>query len=204
VRRSNQLAGFILAGGQSSRMGRDKALLELGGVPLVLHMARLLEPRVAPVTIIGPPERYTALGLHAVPDDRTGLGPLGGLATALRVSQHEWNLVVGCDLPYLTREWLDWLMARALDSTADALVPESARGLEPLCAMYRTRCLATFTAALDRGERKLTDVVARLALERITATQWKPFDASGTLFRNMNTPAGYQQARARLEGKTPG
>ena len=72
-----QVAGFILAGGQSSRMGCDKALLEIAGVPLLVRTARLLEPRVAGVTVIGPPERYAALGLRVVPDDRAGLGQIG-------------------------------------------------------------------------------------------------------------------------------
>ncbi len=201
VRRFEQAAGFILAGGQSSRMGRDKALLEFGGVPLLVRTARLLEPRVAAVTVIGPAERYAALGLRVVPDDHPGLGPLGGLATALRISRSEWNLVVGCDLPYLTGMWLDWLIARAVDSLADAVVPESARGLEPLCAMYRGRCAGVLADALARDVRKLTDAVAALAMEKIPAAQWKAFDSSGALFRNMNTSADYEEARARLEGK---
>ena len=199
-----QVAGFILAGGQSSRMGRDKALLEIAGVPLLVRTARLLEPRVAGVTVIGPPERYAALGLRVVPDDRAGLGPLGGIATALRISSSEWNLVVGCDLPYLTGEWLDWLIARARASPADAVVPESARGLEPLCAIYRARCAPTLAAALARGVRKATDAVAALAMEKVTVGQWRAFEAGGALFQNMNTPDDYQQARARLEGKAAG
>ncbi len=204
MRRFNQLAGFILAGGQSSRMGRDKALLEIAGAPLLVRTARLLESRVAAVTVVGPPERYAALGLRIVPDDCAGVGPLGGLATALRISSSEWNLVVGCDLPYLTGEWLDWLIARALGSTADAVVPESERGLEPLCAIYRTRCARALEAGLDRGEHKVTDVVGALVLEKVTAAQWKAFDAGGALFKNMNTLADYEEARARLEGKAAG
>ena len=199
-----QVAGFILAGGQSSRMGCDKALLEIAGVPLLVRTVRLLEPRVAGVTVIGAPERYAALGLCVVPDDRAGLGPLGGIATALRISLSEWNLVVGCDLPYLTGEWLDWLIARARASPADAVVPESARGLEPLCAIYRARCAPTLAAALARGVRKATDAVAAPAMEKVTAGQWRAFDVGGALFQNMNTPADYQQARARLEGQAAG
>ena len=202
MRRFEQVAGFILAGGASSRMGRDKALLEIGGVPLLVRIARLLTPRVAAVKVIGPPERYAALGFPVVPDDRPGQGPLGGLLTALRTSSSEWNLVVGCDLPHLSGEWLEWLIARGLESPAEAVVPETERGLEPLCAMYRSSCAAALAAAFSQGERKLTEVVSRLTLEKITATQWKAFDPDRVLFKNMNTPADYEQARARLEGKT--
>jgi len=194
------MAGFILAGGASSRMGRDKALLEIGGLPLLVRTARLLEPLVANVTVIGPPERYAALGLRVVPDDTTAVGPLAGLATALRISRSEWNLVVGCDLPYLSAQWLEWLMARALASRADALVPETSRGLEPLCAIYRARCASAVAAAIARGERKVIDVVAKLALEKLRPDEWQAIDAEGALFKNMNTPADYEEARARLEG----
>ncbi len=183
-------------------MGRDKALLEIGGVPLVVRITRLLEPRVVAVTLIGPPERYTALGLRVVPDDRAGLGPLAGMATALGISRSEWNLVVGCDLPYLTGEWLDWLITRALGSTADAVVPESERGLEPLCAMYRAHCARALEAALDGGERKVSDVVSTLTLEKVSAARWKALDAGA--LKNMNTLADYEEARARLEGKAAG
>ena len=84
MKRYRQVAGFILAGGASSRMGRDKGLLDFGGVPLILHTARLLEPLVAEVTVIGSPDRYAKLGVRAMPDgvrtqggsDRVSRGPL--------------------------------------------------------------------------------------------------------------------------------
>ena len=109
MKRYSQVAGFILAGGASSRMGRDKGLLDFGGVPLILHTARLLEPIVAQVTIVGSPSKYAKLGLHAIADDaraqggpdRPGRGPLAGIAAALTATHSRWNLIVACDLPYL-------------------------------------------------------------------------------------------------------
>jgi molybdenum cofactor guanylyltransferase len=200
------VAGFVLAGGQSLRMGRDKALVELGGEPLVVRMVRLVERVAKPVRVIAPPERYAHLGLDVVPDDRPGLGPLGGIATALRVSTFDWNLVVGCDLPYLTAEWLVFLAGRARGSSAWAVVPESSRGLEPLSAMYHRRARAAFTEALDRGRRKLTEALAGLpqgALERILPAEWKSFDSGGWRFKNMNAPGDYEEAVRRL-GKQRG
>ncbi|HJY88614.1 MAG TPA: molybdenum cofactor guanylyltransferase [Candidatus Acidoferrales bacterium] len=201
MKRYAQVSGFILAGGASSRMGRDKALLEIDGEPLLVRTARLLEPLVADVTVIGRPERYAALGLRAVPDDTSGRGPLGGIVTALRVSGTEWNLIVGCDLPYLNRAWLELLITRALASPADALVPETRRGLEPLCAMYRARSAAALGSAVTRGEHKVTDAVAKLAIEKLGPAEWGPIDPEGELFKNMNTPADYEEVRAQLEGK---
>ena len=89
------VAAFILAGGTSERMGQDKALLELGGAPMVTRMERLAQPYVASVAIVAPQERYAQLGLHIVPDRWPGAGPLGGIATALgldkcRMEPHPW------------------------------------------------------------------------------------------------------------------
>src|SRR5580704_15223842 len=105
-------------------MGRDKGLLEFGGVPLLLHTARLLEPLVAEVTVVGTPRRHAALGLHAIADggdahtrggpDQLSRGPLTGIATALAATHLPWNLILACDLPYLSTKWLDWLLSRAL------------------------------------------------------------------------------------------
>jgi molybdopterin-guanine dinucleotide biosynthesis protein A len=195
----SEISGFILAGGASSRLGRNKALVELGGQPMLRRMAGLLDPLVAHVVVIGPPEEYAGLGLRVMPDEEPGLGPLGGLATALRVSDLPWNLIVGCDLPFLTPEWLEHLIGRAFASQAEIVVPVSEAGAEPLCAVYHRRCRDTFRKALDRGVRKVTDAFAGLAVERILPAEWKAFDSEGWLFKNMNTPADYHAARARIE-----
>src|SRR5271155_3410024 len=115
------VAGFILAGGQSSRMGVDKGLLEIVGEPMIVRAARLVEAvaGVAAVVVgrpenirgagfgrmgvVGPggggggtPEKYQGVGLRAIADDWPGCGPLGGIATALRASDADWNLIVAC------------------------------------------------------------------------------------------------------------
>ncbi len=195
--------GFLLAGGDSSRMGRDKCLLELGGVPILLRIVRLVEPQVARVTVVGPVDRYAQFGCRVIPDEREGLGPLGGIYTALRNSAGEWNLVLACDLPYLSLEWLDYLLRRADASSADALLPQTVRGPEPLCAMYRTRCGLAIKAALDRGVRKVSDGLAGLQIEAVLPEEWKPFDSEGRLFKNMNAPADYEEVRASFESGKP-
>jgi molybdopterin-guanine dinucleotide biosynthesis protein A len=191
-------AAFILTGGASTRMGADKALLELEGVPLLLRTANLLAPLVPSVTVVGAPERYARLGLRVVADDAPGLGPLGGIATAVKHTTAPWNLVVACDLPYLTREWLDYLVGRALASTADAVLPQSERGDEPLCAVYHQRCASPIARALVRGVRKVTDGLADCVVEKVLPAEWKPFDSSGCLFKNMNTPEDYAAAREKF------
>jgi molybdopterin-guanine dinucleotide biosynthesis protein A len=195
---SDPIASFILAGGVSSRMKRDKALLEIGGSPLLIRTARLLESVGGVPSVIGDPAAYASFGMPVIADDLPGAGPLGGIATALRASGAAWNLVVACDLPYLTREWLDFLVARATASAADAVLPMNARGAEPLCAMYHKRGEPAIRAALESGVRKVTDGLQNIRVETIAPAEWKPFDSEGLLFKNMNLPRDYQEAAARL------
>ena len=194
-----------MAGGESSRMGRDKALLKLGGAPQVVRTARLVESVVAPPVIVGEAGPYRELGLRVIADDWPGAGPLGGIATALRASEAPWNLIVACDLPHLTRAWLAYLVERALATQADAVLPMSTGGVEPLCAMYHKRCEPAIRAALEGGTRKVTDGLKELLVEMIGPLEWKSFDSEGLLFKNMNAPEDYDEARARLgEGEGPG
>ncbi|HXN29086.1 MAG TPA: molybdenum cofactor guanylyltransferase [Candidatus Acidoferrales bacterium] len=201
------IAGFILAGGESSRMGVDKGLLEIAGVPMIARAARLVESVVgSPVVVVGTPEKYRGLGLPAIADDWPGCGPLGGIATALRASDAEWNLIVACDLPYLTRTWLEYLLQRARDSAEEAVVarnltPANRRGAEPLCAMYQKGSEPELRRALERGVRKVTDGLAELRVEMIEPAKWKGFDSDGLLFKNVNTPADYEQAKAKFAGR---
>jgi molybdopterin-guanine dinucleotide biosynthesis protein A len=160
----------------------------------------------APAVVVGTPEKYRSLGLRAIEDEWPGCGPLGGIATALRASQAEWNLIVACDLPYLTREWLEYLLQRARDSAEEAVVPmnmtpENKRGAEPLCAVYHQGFEPTLRRALERGVRKVTDGLAELRVEMIEPAKWKGFDSDGLLFKNVNTPADYEQAKRQFAGR---
>ncbi len=193
------IGAFVLAGGRSSRMGRAKGLLPFAGKPLVVHLARLVEFSGESPIIIGPPSAYGGLGFRVIGDDRRNLGPLGGICTALRATTRGWNLIVGCDLPFLTREWLEFLISRAMTSAADVVIPVNERGYEPLCAMYRQRAYEAIAAALKRGVRKITDGLAELTLAPIAPAEWKAFDPRGQLFKNINTPGDYEQARADAE-----
>jgi molybdopterin-guanine dinucleotide biosynthesis protein A len=196
------IAAFILAGGESSRMGRDKARLEFGGVPLILRTARLIESVAGAPAIIGNPDAYRAFDLRTIADDWPGAGPLGGIATALRAATTPWSLIVATDLPYLTREWLEYLIARALASSADAVLPMNTRGAEPLCAMYHQRAEPSIRATLERGTRKVTDGLLDIHVETIAPAEWNPFDSDGLLFKNMNSPEDYEEAREKLAERT--
>jgi molybdopterin-guanine dinucleotide biosynthesis protein A len=198
VEEKARIAAFILAGGESSRMGVDKGLLEIDGVPLIVRTARLVDAVAGAATVVGRPKMYWEIGLCAIADDWPGCGPLGGLATALRASDAEWNLIVACDLPYLTRPWLEFLARRARESATDAVVPMNERGAEPLCAMYRKCCQPAIRGALEQGTRKVTEGLATIRVGYLEPAEWKCFDSDGLLFKNMNTPADYEEAKTRL------
>ena len=114
-------AGYILVGGKSSRLGRDKALVEVGGRPLVLRVTHAVQTAVDEVTLVGAPEKYGHLGLRVIPDHVTGFGPLAGILAALEDTSRPWNLVAACDMPNLTPEFLGFLLRRAAEEQAEIL-----------------------------------------------------------------------------------
>lgn len=202
------LAGYVQAGGASSRFGSDKALVELDGKPVLLRVTALVASITGSASVVAPAGRYEGLGVNVVPDRWPGAGPLGGIVTALLHTAETdpacpWNLIVGCDLPFLTVEWLAFLADCAQRSAAHVLLPLSSEGPEPLCACYRTSAAPALQAALAAGERKIQRAMATLAVETLDESRWKRFDSAGRLFLNMNTPADLQRIRTPgEEGKS--
>jgi molybdopterin-guanine dinucleotide biosynthesis protein A len=204
--RKSEFAGFVLAGGKSSRMGRDKALLEIDRMPMISRAVRLVEAvSGATASVIGAPESYREFGFQVVADDWPGAGPLGGIATALRFTLTEWNLILACDLPHLTADWLEFLIQRAQTSAADAVLAVNDHWTEPLCAAYRKSCEPLVRDAVANGRLKVQDCVAELRrqgrLDSVEPSEWKAFDSDGTLFKNMNSPQDYEDAKARFGGR---
>jgi molybdopterin-guanine dinucleotide biosynthesis protein A len=192
------VSGFVLAGGESSRMGRDKARLDIGGVSLLRRAVGLLQSVTGNSAIISSSAVHELSGSRTVADDFPSWGPLGGIATALRISETEWSLVIACDLPYLTKAWLDFLIERALKSGADAVVPMNLKGPEPLCAVYHKNAQQRILAAVEGGVHKVTESFDRLSVEYLEPDEWKGFASEGLLFKNINSPADYEEAKKRL------
>jgi molybdopterin-guanine dinucleotide biosynthesis protein A len=158
-----QAAGFVLVGGQSSRMGRDKARLQYNFHLLVEDVARRVENVAGQVALIGDPPRYSDLNFDIFPDLRPSAGPLGGIEAALASKRGELNLITGCDMPGLDTNWLRTLLLHARTSTAKCILTRDRSGkLHPLCAVYRAACLPVVQRALDGARLKLLDVVAEL------------------------------------------
>jgi molybdopterin-guanine dinucleotide biosynthesis protein A len=200
------VAGYIMAGGGSTRFGRDKALVEVGGMPMIARMIELLESVTTQVKIVAVPSKYAAFGAEIVEDRWPGEGPLGGIITALEDAAKSpadcgWNLIVSCDMPFLTREWLAFLGERAAKSKAQVVFPHSASGPEPLCASWQTGAAAELRSGFERGVRKVTEGIALLRAEVLDEADWKRFDIAGRLFWNMNTASDYEEARRILEAE---
>jgi molybdopterin-guanine dinucleotide biosynthesis protein A len=184
---------ILLAGGQSSRMGQDKALLPWNGQPLIAHIAARLR-RFSDHLLIGANdrERFAFLSAPVVPDRERDQGPLRALASCLAACDQERHLLVGCDMPQLSLPAARALLARC-DDTADAVVPRSPDGRpEPLFAIYHRRCLPVAEAVLAAGGRRFGELLAEVRVRWVEAAE---LPGQGWA-RNLNTPADYQQALA--------
>jgi molybdopterin-guanine dinucleotide biosynthesis protein B/molybdopterin-guanine dinucleotide biosynthesis protein len=191
--------GFVLVGGESRRMGRAKGLLELRGRPLALRAAELLRPYVAEVTLLGPPEQFGHLGLRVLADRRPGRGPLEALSAALVGSPYEWNLFLACDLPFLEGKFLETLLGRAQAGQAQAVVPRTAGGWQPLCAAYHRACVPVMEQALARDSTGIVEVLPALKVDVVGSQELARLGFSDRLFRNINTPADWEVAQRELE-----
>jgi len=198
VARVEPIAGYVLAGGASSRFGRDKALAELQGQTMLLRTAKLVASVTSAVKIVSPTAKLAEAEYETVADRWPGEGPLGGILTALvdakKQSGEAAALIVSCDMPFLTRNWLSFLAGRASESGAEAIVPKSAQEWEPLCSCWRVSALGLVLPLFEAGTRKITDALNVLHVEVLDEKDWKRFDNGGRLFWNMNTLADYEKA----------
>ncbi|MGH9527905.1 MAG: molybdenum cofactor guanylyltransferase [Terriglobales bacterium] len=176
----------ILAGGQSRRMGRDKALAPWRGQPLLAHMIQIAQAAGAgDIVISGAEEKYRAWG-RAIPDQGPGGGPLRGMATVLRAAASR-VLMLACDLPRMTPEFLRWLWAQSQPGVwTVAIGPEGE--VEPLCAVYARELLADMDRALAGGDYKIARALAAAPRNLLTAPMVAAAGFAPEIFRNCNAP----------------
>jgi molybdopterin-guanine dinucleotide biosynthesis protein A len=172
-----------MAGGASSRFGSDKALARLGGETMLARMCGVLREATASVNVVSSLANYSGVNARIVPDRWPGEGPLGGIITALDDAlvndpRATHCLIVSCDMPFLTSEWLQFLCTHAGKNAAQIVVPRSARTLEPLCACWRVGVATTLQPLFDRGVRRVTEVFKHTDTNPDEA-HWKRFDKAG-------------------------
>ena len=199
--RFDGLTGFVLAGGASRRMGRSKPALRLDGETMLVRQIRLLRKVARRVVVVGGlPGYLDDFNVPQTPDAFAGRGPLAGLYTALLESRTEFNLALGCDLPFVNRRLLVFLAARAIASGSDVTVPRSRDGrLQPLCAVYHRRALYAIRSRLEAGENKLRGFYPRVRCKMIAWRELADAGFRASIFNNMNTPEDYEYARIRCE-----
>jgi molybdopterin-guanine dinucleotide biosynthesis protein A len=182
---------LVLAGGESGRMGRPKAWLEVGGTTLLRWVADRLAPAFAEVVVsFAEPEQVAEqVPYRIVFDRKPSAGPLAGLESGLSAARSEVTFAVACDMPYVTRELAE--MAVAASHGCDAAIPRIDGRPEPVCAAYRRSALPAITVALDAGRYRAADLA-----ERLDVAWLEGLDPD--LFRSVNAPEDFERFRREL------
>jgi molybdenum cofactor guanylyltransferase len=191
------LTVFVLAGGKSSRMGADKALLELAGQTLLQRTLELGRAVSEDVRIVGAHEKFGEFA-PVVEDKYPNRGPLGGIHAALASTSSEFNLVVAVDLPFLEKRFLQHLVAEALASDAVVTLARGG-GLQPLCAVYRREFAVLAEQALAAGRNKIDTLFAQTSVRIMEEDELARFAFSPAMFDNLNTQEEWERARQRLQ-----
>ncbi|MFT4709190.1 MAG: molybdopterin-guanine dinucleotide biosynthesis protein A [Planctomycetota bacterium] len=200
--------GLVLCGGESRRMGMDKALLDLAGSNLLQRAVDVITPLADEVFLgTGVAPRYPELGLECLLDVQAGVGPLAGLSSgleALEARGAEWLVLVACDTPRLDTGLFRILLERAVAVDADACLLESDSGMEPMCAVYRRSCAGPVRAALQGGQRRMRSFHGDITVGLVQEHELPEPMRGKQLGFNVNTPVELAEEKARLEGKSNG
>jgi molybdopterin-guanine dinucleotide biosynthesis protein A len=196
VDRIPDVAGIILAGGKSRRMGREKPLLELGGQPIISRVVGALKEAFAEVVVVtNKPAAYDWLGLPMIRDVVPDMGPLGGIHAGLLAITRPRAVVVAADMPFLQTCALHRLAS--LGDHHQMVIPYWRGYPEHLHALYPRTCLPQIEACLEAGERRIAVLTEQVPHLTIPAEKLTPFPHE--VFFNMNTLEDYYRAKARLE-----
>jgi molybdopterin-guanine dinucleotide biosynthesis protein A len=185
------VTGFVVAGGESRRMRRDKALLPWGEADLLDHSIARLRAVTGDVRILcGPEARYADRGLPVEPDLVSGAGPLGGVLTGLVAVPGRSGLFLAVDLPHVPVALLARLVERADGDAAswDAVVPVSRRGPEPLCALYGPGCRGPIRRRMEAGDFRMTGFWPEVRVLEVGPSELEEFGDPAEVFRNLNAP----------------
>lgn len=191
-----KVGAAILAGGKSVRMGgRNKALLELDGEPILAKTLAALAPHFEDIIIVGgTPELYQPFGRECHADIFPGLGSLGGIHAALAHSRTIKTFCIACDMPFIRGSVLSLLIDRA-GGDWEAVVPRLSQGLEPLCAVYDRVLKGPIEKQLARGERRIRSVFEGRKTLYIDEADLVAHDPELASFVNINTPGDLEKAR---------
>ncbi|MCK5734681.1 MAG: molybdenum cofactor guanylyltransferase [Candidatus Latescibacteria bacterium] len=187
------MTGVVLAGGKSRRIGTDKALLPFGGSTLLGRAVEALQSVVEKVWVIADSTEGCCLpGVAVKKDVRPNCGCLGGIYTGLLAAETVYSLILACDMPFVRPEFLSFLAAHA--EGRDVVIPKTAKGYEPLCAVYSKACLKPILSRLEAGRFKVTDLLGQVRVRVVGEAEIGTIDLDGRMFTNINTWAEYEEA----------
>lgn len=187
------ISAFVLAGGQSKRMGTDKALIEFNGRSLLAGALELTRSITPNVVIVGDPAKYSSFA-PVIEDIFPNCGPLGGIHTALRSSRSDLSLIVAVDNPFLLPAFLQFLVRKAMGSAAVVTVPRDMQGWQPLCAVYRCEFADIAEKSLRNCRYKIDALFDPARTQVITEDELQMAGFPMTMFRNFNTPQDVLEA----------
>lgn len=188
-----ELSAFVLAGGQSTRMGTDKALVEFEGITLLARALGLASTVTTDVRILGSGEKFASYG-EVVEDEFPNHGPLGGIHAALRASAVDLNLILAVDMPFINQQFLEYLANEARKCSAVVTLPRTAGGWQPLCAIYRKPFAELAESALQQGKNKIDPLFALVELRVLEDAELAKQGFSVEIFQNVNTPEELRHA----------
>jgi molybdenum cofactor guanylyltransferase len=197
---SRDLAAFVLAGGKSTRMGRDKAFIEYEGRTLVARTLELAHAISSDVHIVGSRDKFAGLA-KVVEDKFHDRGPLGGIHAALRSSFRDLNLMLAVDMPLVSEVFLRYLTEEARHASgASVVVPRQGGRFQPLCAVYRREFADHAEAALVAGHNRIDLLLKGPRIHIIEEKETRLAGFDGDIFLNLNTP-GDLEAVPRAQPK---
>ncbi len=192
---ARDLAVFILAGGKSSRMGRDKAFVEYDGRTLLSAALELARGLSNEVFIVGNREKFSQFG-PVVEDEFRNCGPLGGIHAALRSSKAELNLMLAVDMPFVPGEFVRYLIQEArLVSDATVIIPRPGNQWQPLCAIYRRPFAEAAEGALLAARNRINSLFEAIPVHAIDDEKLKHAGFSSDIFLNLNSPEDLASAK---------
>ena len=189
--------GFILVGGLSSRMGRDKSQLVIRGRTTVELISTALQPLTRKVSLVGARPESSTASLPNIPDRHHQWGPLGGIHAALHQSQSQYCIAVACDLPFVTSALFAHLISSIIESGFDAVVPMQSDGRpQPLCAIYkRDSCLRATERAITNHEHMPRAMLDQVKTKYLDFSELSDLPNSDQFFINLNRPEDYDRVK---------
>lgn len=195
----NDIVGVVLAGGSSSRMGADKALLPLGGAPLITRGADALSAVFSEVLVSsGAVKRYAFLGLNEIIDVFTDSGPLGGIHAALLAADNRPIFVIACDLPFVNRELVEYILAQG--EPARTRIAESEGRIQPLFGLYDPNILPHLELCLREGRFSVVKALMEYNHDVVPIGPHLSFFRPNIL-QNVNTMSDYQSTTESSDEK---